>query len=147
MLLHADKKNSINSNCFEFDTDYATSIFPLMWKKKKQDNIFNDLENQDYDDNDNECFSNFQEISLKKHDTLTDYIICYIAGYIVKQLKYLNCDSCIQNLRKMSTDHNYANKDTFSMFLNFSNNGGLVQPSPSVFYIWYVKKRKNRYKF
>ncbi|KYN26640.1 THAP domain-containing protein 9 [Trachymyrmex cornetzi] len=40
LLLHADIKQTINANCFEFDTEYVTSIYPLMWKdKKKQDSL------------------------------------------------------------------------------------------------------------
>lgn len=131
ILLHADIKQSINSNCFEFDTEYAISIFPLMWKKKREDNLFNDLENEDDEYNDE-----FQEVPLQKHDMITDYIIYYIGGYIVKKLKYLNCDSCALNLRNISSDHNYySHEETFSRFFNFCNNGGLVKPSPSVFYI------------
>lgn len=131
ILLHTDIKASINSNCFEFDAEYATSIFPLMWKKKKQDNMFNDLESE----NDDEYNNDFHEISLKKHDTVSDYIIYYISGYIVKKLKYLNCKSCILNLKNIESEHNYAHKETFSTFLNFCNNGGLVKPSASVFSI------------
>lgn len=132
ILLYTDIKASINSNCFEFDAEYARSIFPLMWKKKKQDNIFNlETENND-DNNDNNVF---HEMSLKEHDIITDYIIYYISGYIVKKLKYLNCESCILNLRNIASDHNYAHEETFSILLNFCNNDGLVKPSASVFYI------------
>lgn len=103
-----------------------------MWKKKKEDNLFNDLENTD-----DELFNDdFEEIPLQKHDTITDNIIYYISGYIVKNFKYLNCDSCALNLRNMSSDHNYySHEETFSRFFNFCNNGGLVQPSSSMFYI------------
>jgi len=135
LLLHTDIKTSINSNCFEFefDTEYVTSIFPLMWKKKKQNNIFNDLNI----DSDNEYVDNeVYKLPLKMHETVSDYIIYYISGYIVKQLKYINCESCFLNLRNDSfNEHNYANKETFSAFFNYCNNGGLLKPSSSVFYI------------
>lgn len=134
ILLHTDIKTSINSNCFEFDTEYVTSIFPLMWKKKKQNNIFNDLNI----DNDNEYVDNeVYKLPLKMHETVSDYIIYYISGYIiVKQLKYINCESCFLNLRNDSfNEHNYANKETFSAFFNYCNNGGLLKPSSSIFYI------------
>jgi len=54
-----------------------------MWKKKKQDNIFNDFETENNDEHNND----FHEIPLKQHDTVTDYIIYYISGYIIKKLK------------------------------------------------------------
>lgn len=130
MLLHSDIKQSLNSNCFEFDTDYAMSLFLIMWRKK-QDNVFNDFE--DEDDCSEENF--IQHTSLKRYDTLSDYVLYYIAGYIVKNIKYLNCDSCALNLRHTFFEHNYAVDDTFSTFLNFCNNGGLVKPSKSVFTI------------
>lgn len=99
-----------------------------MWKKK-QDHIFNDLVNE------NECYSEFQTISLKKHDNVSDYIIYYIGGYIIRQLKYLNCESCALSLRHIISEHNYSQEDTFSIFFNYCNNGGLVKPSTSAFYI------------
>lgn len=134
ILLHTDIKGSINSNCFEFEMEYATSIFPIMWKKKKQNNIFNNLDIENDDEYDN---NTHYETPLKKHETITDYIIYYISGYIVKKLKYINCESCALSLRNIAShnEHNYAHEETFSAFLNFSNNGGLLKPSSSVFYI------------
>lgn len=65
---------------------------------------------------------------------LNDYILYYLSGYIVKKLSNIDCYSCAENLRAPKNDHNYNKKsDTFTRFLDFSNRGGLMKPSNSVF--------------
>lgn len=59
----------------------------------------------------------------------------YLCGYIVKKLPNINCDSCALSLTKSQNEHNYAHTATFSKFLDFCNNGGLISPSICVYKI------------
>lgn len=70
---------------------------------------------------------------------LEDNILYYISGYIVKQLKHINCCccySCAESLLQNNyIEHNYVHLEYFSKFLDYSNNGRLIRPSKSVYKI------------
>lgn len=67
---------------------------------------------------------------------LEDNILYYISGYIVKQLKHINCYSCAESLLQNNyIEYNYVHLEYFSKFLDYSNNGGLIRPSKSVYKI------------
>jgi len=119
-------------NCFEFDTNYyVTSIYPLMLKKKlrKKRNKTVELginsENEHDTDSDNE----YEEPVLKSTQfsssnssivkSITENIIYYISGYIVKKLKSVMCYSCVTNLRAAECEHNYLRKNENLNFLLF----------------------------
>lgn len=135
LLLRNDiYRHSTNANCVTFDTDCSSSIFPFEWKKKKQ-SISDKLTdfNTNYESEDEYVRGSLPDPLMKK---LNEYIMYYLCGYIVKKIN-VNCYTCALSLRKPpNNEHNYTNSETFSKFLDFSNNGGLIRPSISVYKIY-----------
>jgi len=117
-------------NCFEFDTNYyVTSIYPLMLKtklrKKRNKTVELGINSENEHDTDNEYeepvlkstqFSSSNSSILK---SITENIIYYISGYIVKKLKSIMCYSCVTNLRAAECEHNYLRKNENLNFLLF----------------------------
>jgi len=65
-------------------------------------------------------------------------IIYYITDYALKKIiPLLNCNSCIQSLLKVLSEHSYYHNAEYSKFVDFKNNGGLVSPSECAFKIIY----------
>lgn len=75
---------------------------------------------------------------------VTENIMYYIAGYIVKHMQHINCDSCFTNLTQSPQEHGYAHTVSHAKFLDNSNNGGLMRPSPSVFTIILATEKQIR---
>lgn len=132
ILLRNEIRGSQNSNCLHLDSDPTGTIFQFIWKKKKEQNsIFENID--DESDNEIETFNNY---SISDCNMLKEYILFYIAGYIVKKLlSRIDCYTCAINLQKPRSDHNYVHSSIFSKFLDFTNNGGLIIPDDSVFKI------------
>ena len=116
-------------------------------RKKRNKTVELGINSENEHDTDNEYeepvlkstqFSSSNSSILK---SITENIIYYISGYIVKKLKSIMCYSCVTNLRAAECEHNYLRKK--SKFFAFSNYDGLVKPSLSVFLI---KKQKGNYK-
>jgi len=136
-------KNSVtcssHGNCNTFDDNATLSIFSFKCNKKNQNiNISNDN------------FSESEEIEIVNRSTLlnnanSDYeddskknIIYYITGYALKKIiPLLDCNSCIQSLLKVFSEHSYHHHAEYSKFVDFKNNGGLVSPSECAFKIIY----------
>ena len=141
ILLRNDIKQYTNANCIELDTNISGSICKFTWKKRRQ-SLFNDLNNNISEDDvnsDNDIEDECNRGSMSVHPIMTklnEYIMYYLCGYIVKKLSYnINCYSCALNLTKSQNEHNYSHTETFSKFLDFSNNGGLITPSIYVYKI------------
>lgn len=132
ILLRNEIRGSPNSNCLHLDSDPSGTMYQFIWKKKKQQNaIFESMD--DESDNEIETFNND---SLSNCSTLKEYILFYIAGYIIKKLlSQIDCYTCAINLQKQRSDHNYVHSSIYSKFLDFVNNGGLIIPDNSVFKI------------
>lgn len=73
---------------------------------------------------------------------LQENIIYYIAGYITRKIQNINCYTCAVNLVEIQREHCYAHCNEFSKFLDYSNNGGLFKPSPSVYKIVLITERQ-----
>ncbi len=77
---------------------------------------------------------------------LRDYILYYIACFVVKKLTKdtIDCVKCKAALFKSTSDHNYCITETllYEQFVRFKNRGGLISASRDVFLI--VKECETR---
>jgi len=129
LLLKNFIKCKNNVNCNVFDDDLVGGIFDFKWSRCKVDNY----ENQTLDDD-------VSQRALLLNSTNSDLneaknnILYYILGYIVRKIiNILDCESSIQNLFEVTSDHSYAHKSTYSLFVDFKNRGGLISGSDSAF--------------
>jgi len=134
LMRNSIKSNSTSLNCLELDNDPSGNIFPIVWRQRKKENLLCSMTDISITDNELPDENELpEELVLPKNvEVLKENIICYIAGYIVKQLlKMIDCYNCYKSLIH-TQEHNYTHSGPFSKFVSFSTNGGLVFASDSV---------------
>lgn len=126
---------SSHGNCNTFDDDATLSIFSFKYNKKNiSDDNFSDSDEIEIVNRStllNNSNSNYEDDSKKN-------IIYYITGYVLKKIiPLLDCNSCIQSLLEVFSEHSYHHHAEYSKFVDFKNNDGLVSPSECAFKIIY----------
>lgn len=148
-------KNSIaasaSANCVAFEDDVSGDIFEIKWSRKKVREFFQDEYEIDIEDIDEEAEKLEEDTLFNAVETLDsrdvdevheDFILYYIAGFVVKNLKSRNklkCDVCASRLIKSLSEHEHdyicISNTSIEKFVRLKNRGGLKWPSISVFKI------------
>lgn len=126
ILMRNSIKCSKSMNCIEMDNDPVGAIFDIVWKDKSKENILSCV-NIDESENVEEDFST--KLLLPTNlQIISENILYYIAGYIVKNLRvdYL---TYYNSLLREQNDHNYNYYGLFSKFVDHVNRGGLLYAS------------------
>lgn len=140
-ILH---KNAVSispyANCSALDNDYYSG-FDLKWARRQtpvNDNLpDNMLENSI------EEFSNKVSCLIEsKEETITNNILYYISGYIVR--KIVNLIPC-ENCGFLLSNSNNGYSRNYTRLVNMKNRGGLISASDSVFKI--VQKTEQLFKY
>lgn len=126
LLLKNSVSASYSANCILMDSASTESVFEIRWAKKKVDS--------------SECEENFDNDNLTEldlddgcFDVLKDNVLYYICGFIVKKIfKKIDCTTCAESLLEDPTLHSYCHRNSFSVFIDLKNRGGLVKTSVDV---------------
>lgn len=138
ILLHNAIKLT-TGNC-SLMTPVEDSLFAFKWNTKKTNpTIHEDIDKdiQLFAENINNTINNGQ----RAFQNITDNVLYYICGYVVKKLTpQFKCEYCIDTLTNNlpKPDHTYCNQvkvNSFKTFTNLKNRGGLQLSSENVFKI------------
>ena len=141
-------KNSVvaskKANVLSFENDCTAAIFSLKWSKRKSPIVEQSGVVENYVE---ELHSLSQAIDNVSISELSENVLYYIAGFIVRKLKtQIDCSTCYEALHanQNEVDHGYVSS-AHGRFLDRKNNGGLIKAAYGVYRI--IKYAEQAFRF